>query len=102
MNGEEESSGGVIGVEGYIIEKDNSYGIPQGFYISKIVSGSGAEKAGLEIGYVISAIDGHKVEEFSDLQDVLYEKSKGDKVELTIKYPKKNEYKEKKVTVTLS
>ena len=103
MNGEKvDTSGGTIGIEGYIIEKNNSYGIPQGFYISKIVSGSGAEKAGLEIGNVITAIDGNKVEVFDDIKDVLYEKSKGDKVELTIKYPKKNEYKEKKVTVTLS
>ncbi len=102
MNGKEDTSGGTIGVEGYIIEKNNNMGIPQGFYISKIVSGSGADKAGLQIGYVISEIDGNKVEEFSDISDVLYEKSKGDKVTLTIKYPSKNEYKEKKVKITLS
>ncbi len=102
MNGKEDTSDGTIGVEGYIIEKNNNMGIPQGFYISKIVSGSGADKAGLQIGYVISEIDGNKVEDFSDLSDVLYEKSKGDKVTLTIKYPSKNEYKEKKVKVTLS
>jgi serine protease Do len=102
MNGEEDTKGGTIGIEGYIIEKDNNMNIPQGFYISRIVSGSGADKAGLEIGYVIVGIEGNKVEEFSDIQDVLYEKSKGDTITLTIKYPSKNEYKEKKVRVTLS
>jgi serine protease Do len=102
MNGEEDTKGGTIGIEGYIIEKDNNMNIPQGFYISRIVSGSGADKAGLEIGYVIVGIEGNKVEEFSDIQDVLYEKSKGDTITLTIKYPSKNEDKEKKVRVTLS
>ena len=102
MNGEEDASGGVIGVEGYIVEENNKMGIPVGFYISKIASGSGAEKAGLEIGYVMTKIDGKKIVEFSDIQDVLYEKSKGDIVKITVKYPSKNEYKEKTVTVKLS
>jgi serine protease Do len=102
MNGEEVSSGGTIGIEGYIIEEDNNMNAPQGFYISKIVSGSGADKAGLQIGYIITEINGNKVEVFEDITDVLDEKKKGDTVTLTIKYPSRREYKEKKVKVTLS
>ena len=63
---------------------------------------TGADKAGLEIGNVIVSIDGKKVEVFDDISDVLYEKSKGDTVTLIIKYPSKNEYKEKTVKVKLS
>ena len=102
MKGESDTKGGTIGVEGYIIENNNNMGIPQGFYISKIVQNSGADKAGLEIGNVITAIDGKKVEVFDDISDVLYEKNQGDTVTLTIKYPSKNEYKEKTVKVKLS
>ena len=50
----------------------------------------------------MTKIDGKKIVEFSDIQDVLYEKSKGDTVKITVKYPSKNEYKEKTVTVKLS
>ena len=102
MKGESDTKGGTIGVEGYIIESNNNMGIPQGFYISKVVQNSGADKAGLEIGNVIVSIDGKKVEVFDDISDVLYEKSKGDTVTLIIKYPSKNEYKEKTVKVKLS
>jgi len=102
MNGEEDTADASIGVQGYIISEDNQYGYPAGFYIMSIVEGSGAEKAGLEIGNIITGIDGEEVETLSDLQDVIYEKKKGDTVELTIKYVSGRQYKEKNVTVTLS
>ena len=103
MNGEEDKSDGTIGVEGYMItEENNSYGMPTGFYISKIVKDSGADKAGLEIGNIITEIEGNKVKNFSDLRDVIYSKKKGDKIKLKISYTNKREYKEKDVEVTLS
>ena len=104
MNGDGEISGGTIGVEGYMISEDQNeaYNMPVGFYISKIIEGSGADKAGLEIGNIITGIDGKKVKTFTDISDVLYEKKKGDIVKLTISYIKGREYKEKEVEVTLS
>ena len=103
MNGEEDKSDGTIGVEGYMItEENNSYGMPTGFYISKIVKDSGADKAGLEIGNIITEIEGNKVKNFSDLRDVIYSKKKGEKIKLKISYTNKREYKEKEVEVTLS
>jgi len=104
MNGEEDDSDATIGIEGYMISETQSkqYNMPVGFYISKIASDSGADKANLEIGNIITGIDGNKVESFSDLTNVLYEKKKGDKVKLTISYIKGREYKEKEVEVTLS
>lgn len=100
MNGEEEVKP-VIGVEGYMTS-ESFYNLPTGFYISKIVEGSGADKAGLEIGNIITEIEGKKVKVFSDLSDVLYDKKVGDKITLKIKYVDKREYKEKEVKVTLS
>ncbi len=103
MNGEEDTSP-TIGIEGYIITEDESKGrnMPRGFYISKITPGSGADKANLEIGNIITKINGDEVEEFSDIQSVLADLNKGDKVTLTISYVLGREYKEKDVKVTLS
>ncbi len=103
MNGEGDNSG-TIGVEGYIIEKDYSsnYNVPTGFYISKIVEGSGADKAGLEIGNVITKINGKEVKDTNDIQNVLSDLKKGDQVTLTISYVNGREYKDKEVKVTLS
>ena len=103
MNGKEDTSEATVGVEGYMItEAENTYNLPVGFYISKVVKGSGADKAGLEIGNVITEIDNNKVTSFSDLTDVIYSKKKGDKVTLKVSYVNGREYSEKTVEVTLS
>ena len=104
MNGEEDKSDGTIGVEVYMVTEDQSeaYGMPVGFYISKILEDSGADKAGLEIGNIITGIDDKEVKNFSDLRDVIYSKKKGDKVKLRISYTSGRSYKEKDVEVTLS
>ena len=104
MNGEEDKTGGVIGVEGYTISEtlSKSYNMPQGVYISKIIEGSGADKAGLEIGNIIVGIDDKEVKEFSDVTNYLYSKNKGDKIKLKINYISGRQYKEKIVEVTLS
>ena len=104
MNGEEDKSDATMGVEGYIIteEQANAYNMPEGFYISKIVENSGADKANLEIGNIITEIEGNKVESFSDLTNIIYDKKKGDKVKIKISYISGRKYKEKEVEVTLS
>lgn len=104
MNGEEDKTGGVIGIEGYVITEQQStnYNMPIGIYISKIIDGSGADKAGLEIGNIIVGIDDKEVKEFSDITDYLYNKKKGEKVTLKINYISGRQYKEKTVEVILS
>ena len=102
-NGEDDLSGGSIGVEGFMTtDYENTSNLPKGFYIQKITKGSGADKAGLEIGNIITEIDGNKVEEFSVISEYLDEKNKGEEIELTIAYPSGREYKEKTVKVKLS
>ena len=103
MNGENDE-GVTLGVEGYIISDNNSYyyNMPSGFYISKITSGSSADKSELEIGNIITKIEDNEVASLSDIQDVLNKLNKGDKVDLTISYINGREYKEKDITVTLS
>lgn len=104
MNGEEEPESGTIGIEGVIIteSQSKSLNVPIGFYVSKVVEGSGADQAGIEMGNIITKIDGDDVKDISDIQNVLYNKKKGDKVVLTVSYQSKNKYEEKEVEVTLS
>lgn len=104
MNGEEDKSDATIGVEGYMVteEQNKAYNMPIGFYISSIVENSGADKAGLEIGNIITAINDNEVKSFSDLTDVLYTKKKGDKVKLRISYTSGRKYSSKDVEITLS
>ena len=104
MNGEEDKSDATIGIEGYVITEDQSeaYNMPRGFYISKIVEGGGADKANLEIGNIITEINGNKVEDIEDIRDVVYAAKKGDVVKLKISYISGKQYKEKEVDVTLS
>ena len=104
MNGEEDTSDASIGVEGYMVTEQQSkqYNMPIGFYISKIVDGSGADKSELEIGNIITGIDGVEVKEFSDLTNEIDKHKKGDKVKLKVSYPSGRQYKEKQIEVTLS
>ncbi|MBP5678260.1 MAG: trypsin-like peptidase domain-containing protein [Bacilli bacterium] len=57
MNGEEDKTDVTIGIEGGMVDK-TSYNMPTGFYISGVIDGSGADEAGLEIGNIITKIDG--------------------------------------------
>ena len=104
MNGEADESEATIGIEGYMITETQAknYNMPVGFYISKVVKNSGADKAELAIGNIVTGVEGNKVESISDITDVLYSKKKGDTIKLTISYVDGREYAEKEVEVTLS
>jgi len=103
MNGEDISSGMTLGVEGYVVTKEQSknYNMPIGFYISKITSKSNAEDSELEIGNIITKVEGKKVDDIGDIQDELLKKKKGDSIKLTISYVDGKEYKEKEVEIKL-
>ncbi len=106
MNGEtpKEAQKGYLGVQGSMTSNitNASKDIPTGFYITSVVTGSGADKAGIEVGNIITSIEGKEVKDFDTISDVLDEKKAGDKVKITIKYASGKEYKEKTVEVTLS
>lgn len=99
MNGEEDSNGVTIGIEGYMTNTGINYNFPLGFYISSILPDGNAANSDLEIGQIITKIDGEEVESFSDLSNALYEKSIGDSATLTVKYIDGNHYSEKEVVI---
>lgn len=104
MNGKEDESDITLGIEGYMTNSSSfmGYNMPTGFYISKIESNSIADKNNLEIGNIITKIEGEDVESVNDITDVLYEKKKGDEISLTISYTSGREYKEKTIKIDLS
>ena len=101
IKGENDEGGLTLGVEGYITDSDSGYNLPEGFYIAALVPDGNADKAGLEIGNIITEIDGNKITSINTIRKVLNKKEKGDKVKLKIKYPSRTSYKEKEVTITL-
>ena len=101
MNGKNDEEV-TLGIEGYLIQEENNYNLPSGFYISKIISGSNADKSELEIGNIITKINGNKITDLSDIQSVLNKSNKGDTLNLTISYISGREYKEKDITINLS
>ncbi len=61
----------------------------KGALIEEVVPDSPAEKAGLKAGDVVVEIEGAKVEGPADVSNVIHEKEKGEKVELTVLREKK-------------
>ena len=99
IKGENDSEGVTLGIEGYMTS--SSYNLPEGFYISSITNGSNADKSDLEIGNIITEIDGEKVTSVEIIKKVLSKKEKGDKITLKVKYVSKNQYSEKNITINL-
>ena len=76
------------------VSEQNSdyYGIPQGAYVKEVEEGSAAEKAGIEAGDIITAIDGNKITSVDDLTKALSGYSNGDSAEVTIAREMKSAY----------
>ena len=78
------------------------YNMPTGVYVSEVVDGGAAQKAGIEKGSIITAINGTSVNGMSALQEQLQYYRVGDKVTLTVAVPGRGgEYESSDVEVTL-
>ena len=99
-----ESERGYIGIKGVDVTADSAqmYNMPTGVYVSEVISGGGAEKAGITKGVVITGIEGTSVNGMDALQEQLQYYKAGEKVKITIQTQNKNgEYEKKDVEVTL-
>lgn len=95
---------GYIGIQGVNVTEDSSkmYNMPTGVYISEVVKGGGAEKAGLTKGSIITGLDGITIDSMSTLQEQLQYYRAGEEVTVTVQTPGRGgEYEEENVTVTL-
>lgn len=100
-----EDERGFLGVEITNVEAESAelYGMPTGVYIRNVIEGTGAEKAGLVRGGVITELDGSSVDSMTTLQNLLPYYRVGETVTLTVEMPGKDgSYEEKEVEVVLS
>jgi len=61
-----------------------AYNMVVGAYVNGITEGSAAEEAGIEVGDIITAVDGEKVESSSDLTAIVRTHYAGDEAEITV------------------
>lgn len=98
----DEDKKGYMGIES-AISIDSSvtqmYNIPVGAYLKKITENSPADKAGVQIGDVIVAIDGQEVNSYDDVQKQMSYYAAGDSVTLTIMRANGNKYEEKEIKI---
>lgn len=99
----EENKRGYLGITGIdvVAEYSEIYGMPQGVYISSVSEGTGADKAGLIKGDIITALNGEEIKSMDDLKKELSYYAAGTTVELTIMQGSPVGYQAKTVEVTL-
>lgn len=91
-----------LGITGRDITSEyvKAYGLPEGIYVSEVTSGSPAEKAGIQSGYIITGINGKEVKTLTELQEKLTQCKAGEKGAITVKINSEGSYKEKTIQVT--
>ena len=95
---------GYLGIKGYDVSEEGAqmYNMPTGVYVKEVMSGGGAEKAGLTKGSIITGFEGSSISSMSSLQEQFQYYKAGEEVTLTVQIPDKNgEYTEKDIKVTL-
>lgn len=100
----DEGDVGYIGFQPATVTSEISemYGMPQGVYITRVIEGSPAEKAGLAKGDIITAIDGSTVTSYEDLQEEMQYHASGSTIEITVQRNSVGGYEEMTFSVTLS
>ncbi len=103
QNGEYyDSDQGYLGISGGdVSSRMIAYGLPEGAYVGAVNKDSGAEKAGIKEGDIITAVDGKKVKGMDDLQKAIEGKKPGDEITVSISREEngKNQNQDLKVTL---
>lgn len=98
-----QGNGAYLGIVGGMDIDQNTamkYNMPTGVYVSQVLSGSAAEKAGIERGDVIRAVDGKQVSSIKSLQEILADYNPGDSAKVTVANSRDN-YRDVILTVIL-
>lgn len=99
-----EAEQGQLGIQGVDVTADSSemYNMPTGVYVSEVITGGGAKKAGITKGSVITGINGTSIDGMQALKEQLQYYRAGETVKITVATPEKNgEYAKRDVEVTL-
>ncbi len=75
-----------LGVSYYVITEDLArlHDLPQGAFVQTVFGESGAARAGVKVGDIITAIDGKAISEQTTLSKIIVSHKVGDKVTLSI------------------
>lgn len=100
-----EAEQGQLGIQGVDVTADSSemYNMPTGVYVSEVIDGGGAKKAGITKGSVITGINGTSIDGMQALKEQLQYYRAGETVKITVATPEKNgEYAKSDVEVTVN
>ena len=91
----------ILGIMGGTVTSElveqKDLGVVDGVYVSEVLAEGAAQEAGIEVGDVIVAVDGSKVKNMAQMQEMFTKHQPGDKVKLTVVRKKK----EKEIDVVL-
>ncbi len=92
-----------LGISGNDVSADavNSYNMPQGVYVARVIKGSAAENAGILKGDIITEIDGEEITAMTQLQSILEYYTAGTQAEVVVMRQEKGEYIEITLDVVL-
>lgn len=92
-----------LGISGNDVSADaeNSYNMPQGVYVVRVIKGSAAEKAGILKGDIITEIDGEEITAMTQLQSILEYYTAGTQAEVVVMRQEMGEYIEITLDVVL-
>ncbi|MCR5421871.1 MAG: trypsin-like peptidase domain-containing protein [Lachnospiraceae bacterium] len=92
-----------LGISGVSVTEDvsNSYGIPEGVYVSEVAENGPAQEGGIEKGDVICKFDGITVSSMTEIKEQLNYYKAGEEVDIVVKRADGTEYKDVKIKVTL-
>lgn len=94
---------GYLGIYGGNVEEDMAkvYNMPEGVYVTKVVTGEAAEKAGLKVGDIITGFNEDSITTIEQLQEEVSYFAAGDKVTLTVKRNVDGNFVDKTIIVVL-
>lgn len=95
---------GYLGISCINVTSDLSqnFNMPEGIFVAQVYEGTGAARAGLVRGDIVTAFDGTKVRSQEELTKLMEYYKAGETVEITIMQGSPTGYKSKNVQVVLS
>lgn len=98
-----EEERGYLGISGISVTQyvSETYGMPEGVYISQVYENTAAASAGLRKGDIITEFDGEKIASMDELQRELEFHAIGDTVDITVMSADINGYTDRQVKLTL-
>lgn len=99
----DDTEAAYLGVSGVSVteEVSENYNMPRGIYLTQVMEGSAAEKAGIRPGDILSSFDGRAVTSMEQLAERMQYYAAGTEVEVELNTAEGGEYVARTITVTL-